>query len=380
MNRVLTRWSFVLLLCCGIAVPAAWAQPTGQSLHDVFVRASRVALLPFVNWAEVPGVTADVMGHVRAELAARNVELADSAQVAAVLRKHRIRNTAELTVEQIQKLSGELDVGYLLIGTIDYVARGENTFEIVVSARLLYLPTIQIVWSSSASAHSDDSRGPLAIGHTADTPTLIHKAAARLFRSFRYAPATRVPRVTALTFDERDGPAVLPCRTVLVLPFANETTTKAAGFMVANLFVSELLREGYNVVEPGRVKDLFLSTGNLPNGEMTMDLLTKCRTDLDVDFILTGSVHRCTTSPTADDFEDPSLAVDVHLVNTRDGLVCWAKSRERAGSDALSLFGFGVNPSMGALSRSVVHHLTQAIPHVSQLAAPLNFESTSDVR
>jgi TolB-like protein len=381
VNRFPTRWSLSLLLWCSLIVPTiVWAQPAGPSLHNVFVRASRVALLPFVNWAEAPGITTEVMVRVRAELIARSVDLADSAQVAAVLRKHRIRNTAELTVEQIQKLSSELDVSYLLVGTIDYVARGDSTFEIALSARLLYLPTIEIVWSSCASAHSDDTRWPLAIGRTTKTAVLMQRAVARLFHAFRYAPAARIPHVTALALDERSARTVLPCRTMLVLPFANETTTKAAGFMVANLFVSELLHEGYTIVEPGRVKDLFLSTGNLPNGEIPLDLLTKCRADLAVDFVLTGSVYRCAVSPAPDGMDDPSLAVDVRIIDTRDGVIRWAKSRERAGSDALSLFGFGTAPGMGSLSRSVVRRLTQAIPHLSRPAAPQTIESSSDAR
>jgi hypothetical protein len=363
--------AILLIPTCG-----AWAQP---ALYYVFVQSSRVALLPFSNPAEVPLAMPEIMHGVRAELLRKSVELADSGQVADVLRRHRIRNTSELTVAQVQTLSKELNVSYLLVGSLEAYGASDKATEIALSARLLAVPTVTIEWSSSASAHSNDRVLPFDLGHTNNAKRLVRRAVTDLFHSFRYGRAQTTRHVESVKVTEGGQTQAMPCRRVAVLAFANETSVHGASQAVTNQLVTALYQQGFEVVDPGRVREVMLGVNDLTQGEMSQETLHHWRDELGADFVLTGTVSEYESQRMGNGIDDPSLSVESRRVDTQTGQVTWAKALARHGSDSGSLFGLGSVHSLAALSRRMARACVAAIPRIShRQSSPSHEASVND--
>jgi TolB-like protein len=350
-----------VLLCVVMLASAAQAQP---ALYNVFVKASRVALLPFANHAGEPEASGLLMREVRAELMRKSVDLADSAEVAAVLRKHRIRNTDELTVAQVQALAEELDVAYLIVGSLDDYRQAEKAGEIALSARLLHVPTVTLEWSACATRHTDDRIAPLEIGRQKETRRLVHSTVVDLFHTFRYHRSQSTRPVEGLRLDAAHKTKVSPCRRIMVQPFANESSVDPAGQLVTNQVLTALYRAGYDVVDLGRVRETMLACNDLTQGASSQDMLKKCADDLDADYVFTGTVSDYRINSRSDGLEDPQVSVEARLIETASGNVVWSKNIAAKGSDSDVLFGIGGIHGLSSLSNRLSRKLVAAIPAV----------------
>ncbi len=346
----------------------AQSQATGPSLYYVFVRSSRVALLPFVNYTESVNVGDSLMPRLRRELIGRSVELADSADIETVLRKYRIRNTVEPSIQQIQLLSDELEVSYILVGSIDYVRTDAEAIEVALAARLIYVPTVEIVWSGTASAHSDDRRLPFELGKTLDTNRLIARASMRLLQSFNYTPPSRTRRIDSIQVYLHRQEIAKPCRSILILPFSNESHAAAAGYAVQNQFVAQLMSDGYSLIEPARAQQILYET-RCGAGEISVEAVNVMRRELGADFILTGTVETYSGAFVPDWGDDPEVSMQVRLIDAAEGTIAWSQTASRRGSQGLVMFGYGATHGLNDLSRQLVRSLVHAIPHTTILEA-----------
>ena len=164
--------SHIAWLVCGLMLGSAQLQ--AQLVQgDVDDKNSRVAVLPFVNHAEVPEVMPEIMRQVRIELERQGVILADSVRVADALRRHRIRSTGELTTNQTQALSAETSADYLLVGALDRYLQGEDGAETALAARLIYVPTGTIEWIGAAERHTRNGVHPLDLGREPAAEQLV---------------------------------------------------------------------------------------------------------------------------------------------------------------------------------------------------------------
>jgi TolB-like protein len=348
-------------------VSASQAQP---ALYNVFVKASRVAVLPFANNAGQSEAIPWVMHEVRRELAGKSVELADSETVANVLRKHRIRNTSELTVDQVQALSDELQVSYLVVGSLDEYRQTEKAGEIALSARLLHVPMVTMEWSASASRHTDDRIMPLDIARQSDVRKLTRGTVRQLFSTFRYRRSESARQVESIRLAGADKDHEYPCRKIIVQTFANETERENAGQVVTNQVLSALFRAGFEVIDLGRVRELMLSCNDLTQGESSHEILHKCWNELDADFILTGTVSEYHVGTNADGLDEPAVAFEARLVDTESGNVVWGTSLARHGTDSAVLFGVGSVHGLGKLSNDLSRKLVAEIPAVTRKLHP----------
>jgi len=351
----------------GIVVCLCWLPAYSQSqvdLFEVFVKEPRLAVLPFANLTDYPEVTPEVMAQIRAELQDLSIELADSNSTADILRKYRIRNTDELTARQVQLLSEELVVGYLLVGTIDRYWQSETSAEVALSARLLYAPSVSIEWSSSATAHTDDYFTPLSIGRVEHAEHLTRRAINKLFTDFRKHHSQRKRSVLSIQTRSKSPPSNPPCRRILLLPFANDTETRFAGHIFSNQVLSALYRFGFEIIDPGRVREVMLAKREFLRGEISSTLLAEFQSELGADFILTGTVSRFKTTLSPQSLDEPTVAFEARLVDTQHGGVVWAESFAREGKDSAWLFHIGSVHGLGALSNIMARKLAKAIPVV----------------
>ena len=349
-----------LALCLFVLPSSSRSQ---VDLFEVLVKEPRLAVLPFMNLADVPEVTPGIMEQVRAELQDLSIELADPDITAKVLRKYRIRNTAELTARQVQLLSEELVVGYLLVGSIDRYWQSETSAEVALSARLLYVPSVSIEWSASTAVHTDDAIAPLDIGRVGQAENLTGRAVAKLLRKFRKDPSRRKPSVVSIQTRHKKPPSSQPCRRILALEFANDTNTRFAGHIVTNQILSALHQFGFEIVDPGRVRQVMLAKREFLRGEISSALLSEFQKELGADFVLTGTVSRYTTSA-AQNLDEPSVAFEARLVDAQQGEVVWAGTFSREGKDSAWLFNLGYIHGLGTLSNLMARKLVKTIPAV----------------
>jgi TolB-like protein len=326
---------------------------------SLVMRSSRVAVMPFGNLSEAPEASRSVMSLVRQRLEARSVELADSAALMAVLRKYRVRNTTELSATDAQSVAEEVSVRYLLLGSIDRYTETDSSAEVALSARLLDVATSNVVWAGSATEYGDPRVRLLGVG--AHHPlTLAQYAADDLLKDFRLGRPQNSPIVQAVRLRGED-PLERPCHKVMLVTFGNESETNFAGNIVANEVLTALLHRGFSLVDPGRVREMMLGSKDLVQGEISRELLVKCGRDLGADFVLTGTVSRF-ESQRGQLFEEPAVAFEARLIDTKKGDVVWAKMYSRDGKDSAWLFNIGYVHGLADLSRRMCRQLVWDLP------------------
>ena len=329
---------------------------------EALVKASRVAVLPFANYAEVPAVMPQIMSLVRAELRRRGVEQADSLTVADVLREHRVRNTNELTADQIQDLSNELAAAYLLVGSLERYVQGDGGAEVALSARLIYVPTTSIEWVGTASRHTLNGIRLLNLGREPSAEKLASRAVRDLFRDFRYLRPEHRMRVESVRVRDGRHFRRQVCESILTLQFSNETDLFMSGGIVTNRIVAALERFGYSVVEPGRTREAMLEQGSITPGNASAELLKICRDHLGVNLLLTGTVSRFDCPSTIGIDLIPSIAIEARLTDVSTGYVVWAQTFQSDGRDTNFLFGTGTTYSITSVADRVAAKLIKAIP------------------
>ena len=359
MTRAALKW-FGIIACLFCLPHFSRSQ---VDIFEVLVKGPRLAVLPFMNLADAPEATPEIMEQVRTELQGLSIELADPDVTASILRKYRIRNTAELTARQMQLLSEELVVGYLLVGSIDRYWQSETSAEVALSARLLYVPSVSIEWSASATVHTDDVITPLEIGRVEQAENLTRRAVVKLLTEFRKHRFKRKQPVHSIRTRNKKPPSSQPCRRILTLTFANDTETRFAGHIVSNQVLSALYRFGFETVDPGRVREVMLAKREFLRGEISSALLSEFKGELGADFILTGTVSRYTTS-SSHNLDDPSVAFEARLVDVQQGEVVWAGTFAREGKDSAWLFDLGHVHGLASLSNLMARKLAKSIPAV----------------
>lgn len=353
---MIVRLLIALLLAAVVAPPA-------RAQADLFKRlsqSSRVAVLPFTNYSGEPAALTEVMPLVQEQLQRRAADLVDPASVSAALRGNRIRNTSELASSEMLTLAAELNARYLLIGTIDRYSETDSVAEVAVSARLLDAASSSVAWAGWESKHFDPRPRFLKIGGAGHADILAQQVTRQLFQDFAYARPARDRVVRGLLLNGKRQPAV-PCRKVAVVTFGNESPTNFAGNLIAGALLAALYRRGFELVDPGRVREVMLAERNVMQGEISVDLLRRCREELQADFVLTGTVSRFETAP--DEAGDaPSIAVDARLIDAASGSLVWGRSLTREGRDSAGLFDIGYCHGLTPLCMRLARTLVATLP------------------
>ena len=345
----------------GLLALAAGALAQPDSI-DVAARSPRVALLPFANYAETPVTLPEVMALVRTELLRNDVELVTADAISETLRKYRIRNTNELGVAQIQQVTDDLSAAFLLIGSVDRYVESVQGTEIALTARLLAVPAMSIEWTATSAVHTADGFKPLEIGTIRSPKRVMRRAVRKLLDDFRFERSPRTDHVQEVRLREHDVTHTLPCQQLLVIPFGNETSIHHAGNAVTQRVVAALFREGFSVIEPGRVRESMLANGDVTPGRATADLLKLCGDETGAELVLTGTVSEFEGATSMGFERVPSVAVEARLIDSRDGTVVWARTLRCDGTAGAQLFGTGTVHGLGSVTDQLAARLAKSIP------------------
>lgn len=358
---ILPRRLALALALCGLLLTGAvaWSQP---DLYHVLVRSSRVAVLPPANLSGDADASLPVLQALRAEMQRQGAEVAADDDLRVVLRDYRIRNTAEVSLENVRTIADALSVRYFLLGSIDRYSAADSAAEFAVSARILDAVSGTVVWANSVQRHRDPRARIFGLGRTAQPADLITGGVRKLLHGVRYSADPQQLRVTALQLAGKTQ-AATPCRTLAVVTLGNETQTRFAGHVLANQLTAALLHRGFDVVDPGRVRALMLDTGQLVQGEAPRELLNEIAADLGADYVLTGTVSRF-QSLRSQNLDNPEVSLEVRLIDLTKGTVVWAASYDREGDDSALVFGIGHVHGLTQMSARLARRIALDLPAV----------------
>ncbi|HSH00546.1 MAG TPA: hypothetical protein VLB27_10870, partial [candidate division Zixibacteria bacterium] len=306
----------------------------------------RVAVLPFANYTGEPEALDAFGSGVADELQRLGiVELVPG--VRDVLRRYRIRAVGAIDAAGIAALSRELQIGYLLTGSIDTYNRGRIP-EIGFSLRLIDAEKQEVVWAGSAGATGLDFSGILGMGQVTSLAILLDRLLTEALAQLDAAIRTGLPRGTA-----RGG-------RLAVVTFDDLDPESRGGRIATGHAISQALGAGFVVVEPGVTTGLCYRYGRGPRGEIDFELLSAVADSLDVTTVLTGVVERFTVSRPSAERSFPEIVLRGRLLDAVGGRIR-ATADVTRGGDRVTVFGLGGTRSSADLTASAMQELLRRL-------------------
>ena len=131
---------------------------------------SRLAVLPFENLSGTESAGEKVTSYFHNGLITSDrVAVVEYGQVYDALRRYRIRSATQITTEQIEKLAADLDVAYLLAGSVlEFEERDDRFLGIIplvsFNCRLIDCRTGATVWVLTSNGRGDKGEIVFGIG------------------------------------------------------------------------------------------------------------------------------------------------------------------------------------------------------------------------
>jgi cell division septation protein DedD/TolB-like protein len=336
----------------GAPLPAADA---GGGLGQLDREEAKLGVLLFPNLTGTSRAVETIMPHIYEELDSRGVVYTDHATLRPTLRKHRIRFGGGIGAEDARYIQSEAGVTYLLLGSLDMFKTEDNP-EVAVSVRLLEIERMSVFAGASAAATGEDFAGLFGVGRVTSVEELAGRVVARVFE--------HLDEVVAEIERNRERRGGRP--KVAVVSLDDMSGTAHAGDIMSSILVSELVRAGFSVVEPGMVTEVFRKNRRVFRGGIDYPTLRRLREDLKIDFLLTGEVETFRAAVGAIEHARPSLAFGARLIAGRDGRLLMTFDESRNGDDSETVFRLGRFHSLGRLAQDSARKLVREVEKRAQ--------------
>lgn len=358
-------------LALGLAAGCAGPRPSAPGNGAAERPPPRLLVLPLENLSGGAAPLRDLGLAVEVAVASRGIEVITGDLLEAFLAKYRIRNTGGLDRAAARAARDDLGVDGVLVTTLGSFS--ENPPRLSLTMRLISTggdPAVS--WIEGYSRSGDESPGLFGLGVVESLDPLRSQALEGLTASLAAylagkGPAGRPcpgggwfrPRVAYRGQAGDSGP-----RTILVLPFLNETRRRGAGELVALELVRQLATAGgFQVFEPGIVRDQLLRFRVVMEGGVSVDQARSMLNALDGDYVMAGTVFA---------YDDgggvPSASFSALVIERKTGRIVWDSTSYNKGDDSESLFGLNrVSTGSGLIcrmARNVVEALAgrQSLP------------------
>jgi len=266
------------------------------------------------------------------------------------MRARRIRMTGAIDAGSALQLRETLGVDLLLTGSIDFYSTTENP-EVGLSLRLYDCIQQRLVWTISAVASGEDYAGLFGIGRITSAPILANRIVNGIFEQFPLRKdgtmSVSLQRVAA----NRTNAMVKAAARIAIVTFDNLSEQQRAGDIASVLLMSELWRQGYEVVEPGEVAATLAELRSLPRGKISEEEISRLKEELRVDLIVTGTIYRFVSGRGNSSESPPQIEMGLRLIDASDGKVLASVSSTRAGDDSEGPFGVSRYYSLGKLTQ-----------------------------
>jgi hypothetical protein len=162
------------------------------------------------------------------------------------------------------------------------------------------------------------------------------------------------------------GQVSVPFR-IGVLPLVNYTQTSEAPDRLGSILSVELARkEGFLVIDPGRVEEVLAYEPWMLADRIPPDLVDSLGVRLGADALLLGSV--LTYGYRLDGGEQiPETSLALRILKCPGGQVLWSAVHSRDGSDRETVFGFGKTSTLERLALESIQEMLKTMPRGSRL-------------
>ena len=318
------------------------------------VAGQRVALLPFADPTASEAGRIILDNHLRIQLERRGHTAIAADSVNAVLRQLRIRNTASPIESEVRALADSLDAEFVLTGTIHRMSVDTLFSEAAVCATLLRASDSHIVWNNCATISGGGESALFSKPVHRNIAQLSRVAARKLLASLRPVPKSARYPVTGLMVKLHGKRSIVPCASIAVIPPVDETQTTFAGELFSDYLVASLSQRGFNVIAPGRVRNVMLLCEDLRYGQSVETVSRMLADSLGVDLVMTGTVSSLTESRSVSLGNPPDAAVELRMIDPRTNTVIWADHLHRNGESGKGLFNTGVVRSPAKLAGEMI--------------------------
>ncbi|SPQ00540.1 putative Lipoprotein [Candidatus Sulfobium mesophilum] len=280
------------------------------------------------------------------DVASIGISILDDASLERFMLRHRVRYTGGIDGDSALALKTEEKIDAVLISSVTLYDESSPP-KLSVIARLVSTgERPAIMWMGSASVSGDDSRGILGIGLITDPVELREKVVGSLVRSLAVQlsgeKAEAKPtkgRYRPKIFYQSDSFSPGTGYAVAVAPFLNFSDRKYAGDIIVLHFIEELLKNGFDVVEPGVLRQKLLNMRIIMNEGITLKDADVISLGLNADLVLAGKVN---------DYEDytgpegsPRVDFSVLIIEKMTKKVLWSSKSYNRGDDGVFFFDRG---------------------------------------
>jgi TolB-like protein len=338
--NILTR-SFVLLLLASALASTAF--PSTMLLANDTATRPKVGVIPFVNFTGSNEAADTLLPLINRQLAARNIELVSRDSLRSIMRARRIRLTGAIDAGSALQLRETLGVNLLLTGSIDFYSTEDN-LEIGLSLRLYDCVQQRLIWTNSVAARGEDYAGLFGLGRITSASVLANRVVDKIFAKFPFSK-------DGALFTNRVDYATKAGAKIAIVTLDNLTEQQRSGDIASVLLLSELWRQGYEVIEPGEVAATLVELRSLPRGQVSVEEISRLREKLQVDLIVTGTIFRFIPGSGRNSDSPPQVEMGLRLISAADGKVLASVSSTRVGDDSEGPFGIGRCYSLGKLTQ-----------------------------
>lgn len=307
----------------------------------------RIVIFPFENFSEDKDALTHVMPLIKEEIKKKKLILVDEDEVDKFLLKERIRSTAYISRETAKKLSNELKVNVVLLGSINTFSN-VGTPHIGLSARLVRCSDNSIIWADHEAATGEDFITVLGMGRIESMEKLARKVINKLFDSFNLTPRYK---------------EIESSYKIAVMPFYNKTKIRDIGMVITYMFITELFKnERFIPLEFGDVRQLIVDLRIKEKGEISLKN-TKSISDLSgVDGIIVGTID--TYREGLSETSPPEVSISARLLDARTNKILWSDFDTYKGDDDIIVLDWRRIRSVENVAYKVVTRLIEKMSEV----------------
>lgn len=318
------------------------------------IAADRIALLPFSDPSSVDSARTLINQFTRERLTKRGFDLVGVDSVNAVLRHLRVRNTAAPIEAEIRAIGDSLDAEFVLTGSIHSFTLDSTFSEVSICARLLRASDSQIMWVNCISLSGGGELALVSKPVHNSSAQMAKSAARKLFATLKLKAKPKRTYVSELVVAGRERKERLACSPIAVIPPVDESVVSFAGDMVGSFLVNSLAQRGFNVVDPGRVRNVMLHCEDLRYGQSVNEVSKMLSDSLGVMLVITGTISNLTDARSAMLGSSPEASIELRMIDPHRSVVVWADHLERSGEARKGLFETGVVHSPAVLALKMI--------------------------
>lgn len=320
---------------------------TANSLRPQTIeRDITLAVLPIENLSGRHAPLNEIRQEMIRKLKELNFSILDDKNMERFMVRHRIRYIGGLDSETAMAFKKEAGVDGVIITSLELFSEAFPP-KLSLNCRMVSTDnTPSILWMESIGLSGDDSPGILGLGIINRKDVLMDKAFSVLFESL-----SRKLSGEEITSDKASGrynPKMYysapngycpekGCR-VAVVPFYNTSDRKNAGEIMSLHFVKELLRAGFNVIEPGDVRERLLSMRVIMNDGLSISDAYFLSNALNADLIITGRVFEYRDVEATG---TPKIDFSMQVFYGKEKKVIWSSKSYNRGDDGVLVFDIG---------------------------------------